>query len=317
MSFTNISASDTHTAALSASVPPRDSSLNHAWLPKVANDAVTTARLTPGQGAIRVISRGRVSVVEQLAAASPLRLLTPRNHGHAAWIFTSSFGGGFVDGDCQAIDIEVAPGAAAYLSTQASTKVYRSVRGASANLRARVAEHGLLVVAPDPVVCFADSRFTQRQQFDVALSGALIVVDWMTSGRRESGERWSFAHYTNRLIGRLDRTLVVHEAMSLRREDGDLDVRLGRFNVLAVVLVMGVPLRTYAASLVGQLEKEPVRRTPSQLAVATPLAHQGLGTVGCVVRIAGQSVEAVGGAIRSTLSFVPALLGDDPWARKW
>jgi urease accessory protein len=273
--------------------------------------------LVPGQGVLRIARRGHRSVVERVAAASPLRLLTPRNHGGAAWIFTSSFGGGFVGGDRQAIEVDVTAGAAAYLSSQASTKVYRSMHGASADLRARVGDEALLVVAPDPVVCFADSRFCQRQEFDVAQSGSLVVVDWVTSGRRESGERWSFAQYTNRLLARLNGTLVVYEAMSLQREDGDLDVRLGRFDVLAFVLVLGAPLLPHAASIVDQLAGERVRREASQLAVATPLVNTDLGAVGCVVRIAGQSVESVGGTIRSVLSFVPTLLGDDPWLRKW
>jgi len=318
MSSTNISASDECSTPLSSPVLRAGCSVDDRPLSLVFSEGgLTSAPPAPGRGSIRIARQGRRSVAERVIAASPLRLLTPRNHGDAAWIFTSSFGGGFVDGDRQAIDLDVASGASAYLSTQASTKVYRSVRGASAGLRARVGEQGLLVVAPDPVVCFADSRFRQRQEFDVARSGTLVVVDWLTSGRRESGERWSFTEYTNRLIARLDGTLVLHDAVSLRREDGDLGERLGRFDVLAVVLMMGASLLPLAIALAEQLEKAPVGRQPTQLTAATPLAHRDLGTVGCVVRIAGQSVESVGQSIRSALSFVPALLGDDPWSRKW
>ena len=270
-----------------------------------------------GSGALRVVRRGNLSVAERVCAASPLRLLTPRNHGDAAWVFTSSFGGGLVDGDRQFLEVEVGAGASAYLSSQASTKVYRSVHGATVELQARVDEDALLVVAPDPVVCFADSRYQQRQEFDLAASGSLVVVDWVTSGRRESGERWAFAHYTSRMIARLDGTLVVHDAVALRREDGNLAARMGRFDVLAIVLVLGSPLLSHATALVNGLEHEPVRRTSSLMAVATPVTHQQTGTLGCVLRIAGQSVEAVGRSIRTALSFIPPLLGDDPWSRKW
>ncbi|HET7216856.1 MAG TPA: hypothetical protein VFJ02_02375, partial [Vicinamibacterales bacterium] len=38
---------------------------------------------------------------------------------------------------------------------------------------------------------------------------------------------------------------------------------------------------------------------------------------GCFVRMAGTSVEDVGRTLRAHLGFLPALLGDDPWARKW
>jgi len=33
--------------------------------------------------------------------------------------------------------------------------------------------------------------------------------------------------------------------------------------------------------------------------------------------VAGRSVEQVGCRLRQMLGFVPALLGDDPWSRKW
>lgn len=282
-----------------------------------AHQGTPVTPATAGSGALRVVRRGERSVAERVCAASPLRLLTPRNHGDAAWVFTSSFGGGLVDGDRQVLDVEVGAGASAYLSTQASTKVYRSLRGAAAELRARVDEQALLVVAPDPVVCFADSRFHQRQEFELARSGSLVVVDWVTSGRRESGERWAFAHYTSRLIARVDGTLVVHDAVALRREDGDLGARMGRFDVLAIVLVLGTPLLPHATALVADLETEPVRRAASLLAVAGAVTHRREGNLGCVLRIAGPSVEDVGRSIRSALSFVPVLLGDDPWLRKW
>src|SRR5262245_163756 len=116
-----------------------------------------------GCGKLHIIQGERRSTVSQAYASSPLRLLMPRNHGRAAWIYTSSFGGGLVDGDRVSLDIVVDAGAAAFVSTQASTKVYRSACGTSAELRASVGDEGLLVLAPDPVVCFAASRYRQTQ----------------------------------------------------------------------------------------------------------------------------------------------------------
>ena len=40
------------------------------------------------------------------------------------------------------------------------------------------------------------------------------------------------------------------------------------------------------------------------------------GLAACV-RIAGRRSKQVGARLRELLGFVPALLGDDPWARKW
>lgn len=271
------------------------------------------AGLGPGRGSIEVRATpdGR-SVVSRAFAASPLRLLTPRNHGRASWIYTSSFGGGLVDGDRVELDIEVHNGASAYLSTQASTKVYRSARGTATETRARVAPHASLVVMPDPVVCFAQSRYTQVQRFDVSASSRLVVVDWLSSGRAASGERWQFDEYVSRLQVHVDGRLVMHDAMALRAEDGPLEARLGRFDVLALALVLGDDLRATGAGIIEQVGRAPVTRRDDLLVAAA-----AVGTNGCLLRIAGRSVEQVGQVLREYLAIVPSMLGDNPWARKW
>jgi hypothetical protein len=58
--------------------------------------------------------------------------------------------------------------------------------------------------------------------------------------------------------------------------------------------------------------RRPIERRPDQLLTAT-----ALGDDGCLVRIAGTSVERVWRAIRDMLDFVPPLLRDNPWNRKW
>jgi urease accessory protein len=266
----------------------------------------------PGRGALRVIRNADRSIVSRAYATSPLRLLTPGNHGRAAWIYTSSHGGGLVDGDHIVLEIDVGAGAAAFVSTQASTKIYRSPRGTSAEVRARIEPDGLLVVAPDPVVCFARSRYRQVQQFDLADRAALVLLDWVSSGRHGAGERWAFEEYHGEIVVRLDRKLLVHDALALRAADGDLAGRLGRFNVLAIALLVGHALRTVAGSIISRVSQGAVVRRSDHLLAASPL-----GDDGCVVRIAGCSVEPVGRTIRELLGFLPALLGDDPWTRKW
>jgi urease accessory protein len=104
----------------------------------------------------------------------------------------------------------------------------------------------------------------------------------------------------------------VHDALALRAADGDLRERFGRFNVLAIAVVAGSRLATASASIVARASGSRVMRKADQLVAAT-----ALGKNGCVIRFAGTSVERIGRTIREFLSFVPALLGDDPWIRKW
>ena len=286
-----------------------------AEVPLCAAGGAEAPPYVPGAGRIEVVRQGRRSVVTRAYAASPLRLLTPRSAGDAAWVFTSSFGGGLVDGDRVALEIDVRGSGAALLSTQASTKVYRSPGGVSTTLRARVEDDGLLVLLPDPVVPFRDSRYVQEQTCDLARGGRLIALDWVSSGRRESGERWAFTDYRARLRVRVDGRRVLEDVLHLREEDGPLAARLGQFDVLAVVVVIGAPLLPIVDAATAAAG--PVERHPATLVGRARIEHLSLGDVGRLLRVAGPSVQAVATMIREYLSFVPALLGDDPWARKW
>lgn len=269
-------------------------------------------RPAPGLGELDVVLGPRRSVVTRALATSPLRLLTPANHGHAAWVYTSTYGGGLVDGDAISLRVAVGPGASAFVSTQASTKVYRSPRGSGSEMRADIGRDGLLVVVPDPVVCFAGSSYRQIQRVNLAEGARLVLVDWISSGRRASGERWVFDEYVSRTIVRCKGRLVLHDATALRSADGDLATRMGRFDVMALVVIVGEAMKSEAAALVSRVAQAPIVRGADELIAVAPL-----GDVGCVVRAAGRSVEQVGRRLRQLLGFVPALLGDDPWSRKW
>lgn len=279
----------------------------------VAFDKTVDQPVVAGVGRLAVARVGARSVVARAFATSPLKLLTPRNHGAGAWIYTSTYGGGLVGGDAIAIEIDVAAGALAFLGSQASTKVYRSAQLSQASLSARVEAGATLIVLPDPVVCFADSRYEQRQQIDLAADSGLVLVDWMTSGRSGSGERWMFDRYRSSLEIRRNERLVVKDAVTLASADGPLLTRGGRFNVLALAVVMGT---AFAGHVVSRLSADATKRQPRPLADRL-VSLAPIGVDGFVLRVAGHSVEAVGATLRDYLSFLPAALGDDPWIRKW
>ena len=77
---------------------------------------------------------GTSTVIDSAFATSPLRLLTPRNHGGGAWAYTSTLGGGLVDGDAIRLHVKVGPGAAAALFSQGENRVYRSPGGCRSDL---------------------------------------------------------------------------------------------------------------------------------------------------------------------------------------
>lgn len=144
--------------------------------------------------------RGR-TVATRSMARYPLKFMVPSNVARggvdAVWVYIITYGGGIVSGDSVAFSVNLKEGCTGILTTQASTKVYHSSEGKIAKqiVHALVSDGALLAVLPDPVTCFHDAKYFQEQTFKIATGGSLVLVDWLTSGRRGRGEVWTFESY--------------------------------------------------------------------------------------------------------------------------
>jgi urease accessory protein len=254
---------------------------------------------------------GAATVVSAAYATSPLRLLTPQNHGPSAWAYTSTLGGGLVDGDRVRLRISVAEGARAFVSSQGPTRVYRSPHGCENETAVEVASGGALVLAPDPTTCFAGARFRQRIDVDLADGASVALWDVLAAGRIARGERWALDRCSLALAARHERRTFLDERWLLDPAHGGLRSRLGRFEALATVLVAGPLFATLGARWRAGLDSQPPSARASLVESASALEGGAL-----VVRLAGASVEELLRALRTRLASVPALLGDDPWARR-
>jgi urease accessory protein len=299
-------------SAESRSAPQSQSSMTVTNVDTLAVSSSAANDRAAGAGSVAVVSAGSRSVVTRALVSSPLRLLTPRNHGHGAWVYSSTYGGGLVGGDAVRLDVHVGRAATMLLATQAATKVYRSPLGTIADLDAIVEDDGLLVVAPEPVICFAGAGYRQRQRFDLDDRASLVYLDWFSSGRHASGERWQFDRYESRVEIRRAGRLIVVDGLTLSSEHGSIASRMGRFDVFLTAAIVGAAVAPYAADVLARVSALPVAAHAPLLSGASPIADEG-----CLLRMAGTSVEDVGRAARALLAFVPPLLGDDPWARRW
>lgn len=267
-----------------------------------------------GAGRVELSRVAGRTVVTQLQAHSPLRLLAP-HAGPSAWVFAGTYGGGLLAGDWIDLRVRVNCGATALLSTQASTKVYRSGNGQTARqtLRARVEQDALLALLPDPVTCFAGARYEQVQRFDVRPGGSLVLLDWLTSGRRAREERWAFHRYQSRNDIFIGSRHLFRDAIRL---DAATDVigdahRMGRYDCWATAVLVGPRVAGAAQAIAKRIAREPIRPAAPLLFAASPLDD------GVVLRVAGRETEQVGRWLREQLAFLPGLLGADPWSRKW
>jgi urease accessory protein len=254
---------------------------------------------------------GRSAVVRCVAGA-PLRIVTPKSHGHAAWAYQSSYGGGFVGEDEISLTVDVEAGASLFLSSQASSKVYRAT-SARSTVRASVATGGVLVSWPDPIVAFAGASLTQHQTYSLSAESSLICVESWTAGRVASGERWQFSALSTRLHVVIDGERRFTDALRLTGEDGELGTRMSAMNAFSTIVLAGPAFRAAGAEIHRAVSEAPLQRP--ELA---PLVVSSAWPWGTVVRVAAPTVEGMLACVRGFLQgHVAAALGDDPVARKW
>jgi urease accessory protein len=302
---------------------------------------------TGRHGSARLVLRsidGPTRIVEA-RAHSPLRILSPRNPGSGAWVYTSTFGGGLLGGDQITLTVDAGPDTLTYLGTQSATKVFRPKSAATTRqtLEARVDENALLLLLPDPTACFAGARFHQSQRVDLGKTGSVILLDWTTSGRHAVGERWAAeeclsrneiwrdstsakcnledtSHFsghpwatsqpiTGKTFSNCLSACIVRDAIRLPPIPGS--VGMGYFNCFATLIMQGPRVAADAARLLDLLKSAPVK--PGN---ATPFGISPVGD-GLILRAAGPNAESVARAIFPLLDFLKPVLGEAPWTRKW
>ncbi|KAJ2775076.1 hypothetical protein IWQ56_000291 [Coemansia nantahalensis] len=289
----------------------------------------------PGTGRLdcRVVA-GRV--VTTAASAYPLKIMTPRAaqagpsaggpalHPVAAYLLT--YGGGLVHGDTVTVHVCVEPQVALVLLTQGSTKVYRT-RGQPApeeaagqsvqTLEIGVAAGALVCVLPDPVTCFEDARYSQRQRVRLAAGASLVLLDWMTSGRMSRGERWCFARYfsVNAVCAEGGR-LAIRDALLL---DDPRALRDADVDALAYLLALGPA----AAAIADRFRREhrDARIRPARTAAATrPDVRWSVSEVdtcgvrGVAVRAAAASTAELRAWLVGFLAPLRAAVGAAAWS---
>ncbi len=267
-----------------------------------------------GSGSIEFTRVGQRTVAQRARAQSPLRLLLPGNHGSASWAYTGSHGGGLVDGDCLDLRVRVGNGAVAMLLSQSATKVYRARGGdgvSAQRLHATVEGDGLLGVVPDALCCYAGSRYVQEQALVLSPTASLVLCDWLNAGRCAANERWAFDRYLSRLVIFRGDEQILHDSLLLDPAHGVLAARLGRFESLATVVLTGPLVDAAAAALGDEISAAPLSRRADLVCSASPLPG------GVIVRLLATDSERMSQALRHVLRFLPDLLGDDPWARKF
>ncbi|XP_063944164.1 urease accessory protein D isoform X2 [Daucus carota subsp. sativus] len=244
----------------------------------------------------------------------PLKFILPRKVGSsqtdAVWIYALTYGGGIVS-------------VYKCVGSRCSVQIYE----------ARIGIDALLVVIPDPVTCFSTAKYSQKQVFRIMSNSSLLIVDWITSGRHESGEKWDFTHYksTNHIYLEGDEPLFLDTVLLEQGSTVTIAERVQDYQVLAMVIILGPKLKHVQTKVQEdvknmmseqlQLPATSLRRysapstshsliKPSFLASCSPFGPQGSGVV---IRIAAMTTESVYRFLQQQLASLEPLVGVLPY----
>ena len=251
---------------------------------------------------------GRTHLMRQMTP-HPFHITRPFHHpgdpdGMATLYLQSSAGGLYGDDDLD-LTVRIGPGAAAHVTTQASTLVHdaRGRAGATQKVMLEVAEGGWLEYLPDPAILMAGARLRSRVHANLGQSAVLILSDAQLSHDPQGA---------GRPFGWLDSEVAVSGPsgpLMIDRFDlcgQDWPTRTGGFRCSGMMLVAG-DLRA------GPAMAEAAETVPGVYAGLSTLTDRRIS----LLRFLAADGVALGGALKSIWAAARvALTGRSPAARR-
>lgn len=317
-----------------------------------------------GTGRITLHANGNVALLSELSSSYPLKLLSPRlPRPNVALVYALTYGGGLVAGDRVCLNVDVHDGAVLVILTQVcgpgsshctsksdtgyavqgSTKVFKTRSGqrharpnvqsvddfTSQRMVVTVNPGSTLFLLPDPVTCFRSARYKQLQTFKVAADASVVLLDWITSGRKALGEDWAFSKYYSLNEVWIDGKRIIRDAMLLEETASATPSKHGEdlqlpSRSLAERLA---PYACYATVLIyGPLTETTIHHLLYHYAAITIFKHGARPTLiwsvsaicggrGCVLRVAALETEDVRTWLRTALSRLEDVVGPDVYSK--
>ncbi|KAF8846261.1 UreD-domain-containing protein [Paxillus ammoniavirescens] len=307
-------------------------------------------RLTVGHGRITCSLHGSSVVFSELSSTYPLKLLSPRLAVPAvAIVYVLCYGGGLVGGDHVKLKVDVNGGCKLLLLSQGSTKVFKTRPGDRASTRLRqpahlgisesvttqimdvsIAPKSTVFLLPDPVTCFRSASYTQIQRFHLSGDASLVLLDWITSGRKSLGEEWEFSRYysVNEVFldgRRITRDIMLLEDLSLQSQlppgntqlqgsSRTLMERLKPYSCYAMLVLCGPLAQEVTTQLSREYQSISIFKTTSPARLVWALSPVEEGRT-YVVRVAGIDTEVVKSWLRDALRGFENVIGIDTYRK--
>ncbi|WP_071394290.1 urease accessory protein UreD [Bacillus tuaregi] len=129
-------------------------------------------------------------------------------------------GGGYVDGDSYLTEVVVNDAASLALTTQASTKVYKSPRfGVTQTMDFFLKENSELHVKQDPLILYRDASFKQFTNVYMNSSALFTYCDIMTPGWSVDGQPFLYKKLASQMKIYVDSELKVFDHLLLEPDE--------------------------------------------------------------------------------------------------
>ncbi|RHW39091.1 urease accessory protein UreD [Neobacillus notoginsengisoli] len=155
-----------------------------------------------------------------------LKVMRPfylEDNGHVCYYILNP-GGGYLDGDRYHIRVSLKDQAQATLTTQSSTKVYKTPKDHAYQVtEVFLKDKSYLEFLPDPLIAYKDAKYKQKNVFHLDGSSALLYSDILTPGWSPEGE--DFSYDTLQLINEVyvDEKLLLYDHVKLQPGKQDMN----------------------------------------------------------------------------------------------
>jgi urease accessory protein len=129
-------------------------------------------------------------------------------------------GGGYVDGDSYKIDICLEEAAMAIVTTQSSTKIYKTRdRPAIQEISIDLKKGSVLEFLPDPIIAYQHACYKQRTVVQMENGSSLICSEIFTPGWAPDGTLFQYGLLQSKMEVYLDERLILYDHIKLEPDE--------------------------------------------------------------------------------------------------
>ena len=270
---------------------------------------------------------GNNSVLTGSLVLKPLKIFSLQRDSTCQIVF-SNYGGGYLEADQICLRLHCLPNTSTLLSSQANTRIYKSISGGITRQTMEVTQEENTFVAylGDALVPQKDSIFEQKFHWKLGKNSSALFVDWFQAGRILNGERFAFQSFSTELKIEQEGKPLVHDRfiMDPGKTNVNSPAAFSDHNSYVNVFLVGNENLEKVRQLEGHLravahkhfqEERPLRFNEFALVGSAVKVNENV----FMIRCAAKENELLSDFVRDLTSILesPELLGFYPAERKY